>query len=963
MTNFGDLERINSSLATFYTFLQTHGGERYSTGVPVSTLVKSVAGQTKLTIDLIDLIAIQEIVGEDDIAIENRLWDEESDDRGRMELILEYTDVNKPVDKKRRTEAQFQLIVRRRDRFTKEFQKYKKLNPDAESNLYESAELKRQLLERDEDAVNAIDIGIKTDMKLVSQSVKEMSDKNQLVAEYYTEVVTAKYAETQQGIVDERLLNCIGELGMEKLFTHQAIAIDAVVSHGKNVIVTTPTASGKSLVYQLPVLHHLLQPSTNNATALYIFPTKALTQDQQRSFGDLKHLFPELDGVVVSTYDGDTLDEDRDRIRRTAQVIFTNPDKLHASVLPNWTMWRNLLINLKIVVVDELHVYTGLFGVNVAMVMRRLQRILHHLGNHDVQFVSCSATISNPVSLMSTIFAIDRESIEWVSEDGSPHAAKRYLVWNAPFMTPSDPTSGRVHAVTETSKILCHLVKHNVRTIVFCKLRRSVELLVRSVRDALSQELPEYVNRVVAYRGGYTPQERRQIERDMLSGDLLVVVATNALELGIDIGSLDAVICCGFPFSMASLRQQFGRVGRRTRNNQEALAMLVGGGDAVDQYYMKNPREILDAPYGEANIPLEESIYVCDGHLQCAAFELAINEMDEPFFPELDVSHLVQTQEDGYYTCNDRYLPWPPEKVSLRMSNNQKNETIAVVDTGADRVIELIEPERATFSLYDGGIFLHQGKPFLIEDFDPDNRLARVRRVNVDWTTHSRDFTDVDALQPMEKTKLNEQMINYGPVKITSIVFGYFKFDKRHKIIESVEVDCPPFTRDTNGWWISVPALAIRLITENKLSLAGGIHTACHAVMNVAPIINGGLEVMRTECKAAEKEFAKKVTARKRPALLIWYDEGGPNGVSHRAFGRAVELFHAAMDIVDNCPCDHGCPECVASAKCKEHSIVISKPAAKIILSSILNLPIDEAAIPKGPEPHLVGTNTETIVY
>lgn len=395
---------------------------------------------------------------------------------------------------------------------------------------------------------------------------------------------------------------------ISQLYAHQAEAINHL-HDGHNVIISTSTSSGKSLIYQLPVLHQLEQdPSTR---AMYIFPTKALAQDQRRSLKDMLRFMDGLQDIVVETFDGDTPMPDRNFIRDEGRIIFTNPDMLHITIMPQERDWRSFLQNLQFVVVDELHVYNGLFGSHMAFIMRRLRRICAAVGNHDVKFISCSATVANPEEHMKTIFGI--EDVKLVEFDGSPSGRKEFLCWNTPFKDPGDPTSGRGDSLAESAKLFCQLILRGVRVIAFCRVRKQCEALLAAVKNELTRlERPEVIARVMSYRGGYTPQDRRQIEREMFDGKLVGIVATSALELGVDIGSLDAVLTCGFPYTIQALRQQSGRAGRR---NKDSLSVLIGDSFPTDQYYMSNPDEIFTKPNSELQVDLH-NILVLEGHIQ-----------------------------------------------------------------------------------------------------------------------------------------------------------------------------------------------------------------------------------------------------------------------------------------------------------------------------------------------------------
>ncbi|KAM7211083.1 P-loop containing nucleoside triphosphate hydrolase protein [Rhypophila decipiens] len=746
--------------------------------------------------------------------------------------------------------------------------------------------------------------------------------------------------------------------GITQFYAHQAEAINALVAaHDggrQNVVVATPTSSGKSLIYQLPVLHALEQD--HNTRAMYIFPTKALAQDQKRSLQELMRYMPEggISEMLVETFDGDTPMGERNTIRDEARIIFTNPDMLHITILPQEGRWWTFLKNLRYVVVDELHYYNGLLGSHVAFIMRRLRRICRAVGNREVRFVSCSATVANPRAHFESIFGI--EDVKLVDSDGSPSGRKEFLCWNTPFRDPGDPSSGRGDALFECARLFCQLVLRGVRVIAFCRVREQCEKLVGAVKHELEKlGRPECIARVMGYRGGYTARDRRQIESDMFEGRLMGIIATTALELGVDIGTLDCVLTWGFPYTIANLRQQSGRAGRR---NKDSLSILVGDCFATDQHYMQNPDELFTKPNCELQVDLDNML-VKEGHVQCAAYEMPIRpEQDSVYFGQdlamLCADRLVK-DEAGFYHCHDRFRPSPSKFVSIR---DTEEEHFAIVDIthGRNLVLEELEASRATFTVYDGAIFLHQGITYLVRDFNPDKRMARVEKVKVDWTTSQRDYTDIDPVETeaIKRIAGSPCRAYYGPIKIKQVVFGYFKVDKKNRVLDAVAVDNPPVVRFSKGMWIDIPKSALEIMVKHRLHVAGAIHAAEHAVMSMVPnfVVSMPGDV-RTECKNSLKEFAKRETKRKRPARLTFYDAkggAGGSGINTKAFEFVDLLLRQALERVRSCTCLGGCVECVASELCHEGNEVLCKSGSLVILKSLLGETIDEAEVPYGPE-------------
>ncbi|CAG8960908.1 hypothetical protein HYFRA_00002445, partial [Hymenoscyphus fraxineus] len=752
-----------------------------------------------------------------------------------------------------------------------------------------------------------------------------------------------------------------------QFYAHQAEAINNL-HDGHHVIVATSTSSGKSLIYQIPVLHELERD--HNTRAMYIFPTKALAQDQRRSLKEMMRFMTGLEETIVETFDGDTAMKDRNLIRDEGRIIFTNPDMLHLTILPNEEKWRTFLQNLKFVVVDEIHVYNGLFGSHVAFIMRRLRRICAAVGNRHVKFISCSATVANPEDHFKTIFGID--DVKMTDFDGSPSGRKEFLCWNTPFKDPGDPTSGRGDTIGEAARLFCQLILRGVRVIAFCRVRKSCEALVGAVKQELSTlERADCMARVMGYRGGYTPQDRRRIESEMFEGKLMGIIATTALELGVDIGSLDAVITVGFPYTIANLRQQSGRAGRR---NKDSLSVLIGDCFPTDQHYMQNPDEIFTKPNSQLQVDLQNML-VLEGHVQCAAFEMPIRvDEDAIYFPKnlAEIAEERMVKDDlGFYHCNDRFRPYPSKLVAIR---DTEEDHFAIVDTthGLNTILEELEASRAFFTLYDGGIFLHQGTTYLVKEFLPDRKIAKVERVRVDWTTQQRDYTDIDPIETELIYRIPTSLSRafYGKIRIQQNVYGFFKLDKKRRILDAVQVDNPPIVLYSKGMWLDVPKLALDILVEKRLNVAGAIHAAEHAVLSLMPnfVISSPGDV-RTECKLAQKEFAVKESTRKRPARLTFYDaKGGASGsgISTKAFEFVDLLLKQAVRRIEGCGCcvetegaRGGCLECVASEGCRHGNEVLCKVGGEVILRCLLGMEVDVEGLPMGEEADLGG---ETVV-
>ncbi|RWA09057.1 hypothetical protein EKO27_g6051 [Xylaria grammica] len=814
--------------------------------------------------------------------------------------------------------------------------------------------------------LSAIPKSIPTERKTISEIIQELKDSpwytGQIVPDGHRvfNAQGAVYGELNFLLSQDMVNALYNAKGIVQFYAHQAEAINCL-QDGRDVMVSTSTSSGKSLIYQLPVLHTLEKdPDTR---AMYIFPTKALAQDQKRSLKDMLGYLTGLENTLVETFDGDTPMHERNEIRDEARIIFTNPDMLHITILPQEGRWRTFLKNLRYVVVDELHYYNGLMGSHVAFIMRRLRRICAAVGNRKVRFISCSATVANPEEHFKTIFGI--ADVHLIDFDGSPSGRKEFICWNTPFKDPGDPSSGRGSALVECARLFCRLILRGVRVIAFCRVRKQCEELVTATRSEFeSLGRSECVARVMGYRGGYTPQDRRRIEREMFEGKLMGIIATTALELGVDIGSLDCVITLGFPYTIANLRQQSGRAGRR---NKDSLSILVGDCFPSDQHYMQNPNELFTKPNCELQVDLN-NILVLEGHIQCAAYEMPIKPTEDAHYFTPDLAKLAEERlvkdELGYYHCHDRFRPMPARFVAIR---DTEDDHFAIVDISQNVVLEELEASRAFFTLYDGAIFLHQGNSYLVRDFQPDRKIAKVERVKVEWTTRQRDFTDIDPVECEAVRKIPGSLSRayHGSIRITQNVFGYFKVDKHQRILDAVQVDNPPIIRHSKGMWLDVPKRALQILVDRRLHVAGAIHAAEHAIMSLMPnfVISMPGDV-RTECKVGLKEFAQRETSRKRPARLTFYDaKGGASGsgISTKAFEFIDMLLVQALERVQHCHCASGCPECVCSELCKEANEVMSKAGSSVILKTLMNMDIDIDTLPMGPE-EMSPAGIETVV-
>lgn len=879
------------------------------------------------------------------------------------------------------------LIIKRDNRFKKELRNFVKRHGE-NSYEYILRSYQKYLPEKIK-LINPIDEMNNELVETVHKPIPEIINhlkkcnfyNNQINSSTSTYQINSKDAIYDYNFFNEinlhsSLKNLLNSKGIENIYSHQSLGIKSILIENKHVISTTSTSSGKSLIYQLPILQSLL--TNNESTSLLLFPTKALSQDQHRSFMEFLLELPQINKNLISTFDGDTTKHDRTFIRNNSNVILTNPDMLHLTIIPNHSNWIRFLKNLKYIVIDELHIYKGSFGSNVAYILRRLRRICSLFGNNQIQFIASSATLNNASLHLSKMTGLiddyNNEKILWIDEklNGSPCGIRNIIGWN-----PNLDNGGSM--ISDSCKIIVQLLKLNIRTIVFCTVRKIVELVMKEIRLLLKDE-PEILKKIMSYRGGYSISDRRKIENQMFNGNLTCIIATNALEVGIDIGGLDVVIMCGFPISLSGFEQEMGRAGRR---GFDSLCLLIANNDPISQYYINKINELVERDEWEDLCIDLKNLLIAEGQLQCAFKEFNVNNneliiewekwwncLNWEIYENLIRDKLKWDENNGKWTCNDQYLPHPPILVSIRSIDE---DNFAVVDitggNGRQEIIETIELSRTTFTLYEGGIFIHQGLPYLIKEFNVDEKYAIVERVNVDWTTSQRDFTDIDPLliEKLRSLKNLDLPIYFGNIIKKSIIFGFFKIDKRGKILDSVEVNNPPVKYKSKGIWIDLPIELIKILKNHGLNLAGSIHAVEHSIMNIIPrfITIGGFDEIGCECKAPEKEFAKRDSKRKRPARIIIFDNKGGkqgNGLSSRIFECIEELMIESLKIVENCNCAYGCPICCAGIQCSENSLVLSKNGCIIILRYLLNIDNPTDGISMGPEPNMPEIETETVV-
>lgn len=727
----------------------------------------------------------------------------------------------------------------------------------------------------------------------------------------------ARYGRLRRGL-PVPLQQALDDIGVRRFYVHQTEAINAA-REGHNVVVATSTASGKTLVYNVPVLEAIV--SIPQARALYLFPTKALAQDQLRALSELTQ--GQLRGVRFATYDGDTPKSDRARIRKRAAVILTNPDMLHVGILPNHNLWSQFFANLKYVVIDEAHVYRGVFGSQVANVLRRLRRICRFYGA-DPQFICCSATIANPEQHVQRLTAAPTVVID---DDGSPSGEKLFVLWNPPFL--DETRTSRRSANMEATNLFVQLVEHGLRNITFVKARKIAELILMYARDRLDKEAPALKSLIHSYRAGYLPQERRRIERDLFDGRLLGVTATNALELGVDIGSLDATVQVGYPGTIASTWQQAGRAGRGVR---ESLSVLIGLDGPLDQYFMRHPEELFGRSHEHALID-PDNVYILEKHLPCAAYELPITTRDEALFGpgfveamiNLERNRVLEYRSERWYY---RGFDYPAQAVSIRSIGEGRYR---LINQESGEQIEEIEAATAFMRVHPGAIYLHQGESYLVTELDQMNQIARARRIDVNYYTEPRQINDVRIIDTVDRREAGATTAHFGKMAVTEHVIGYRKKQQFTETMLGEEfLDLPPTHFETTGMWWDIPPDVIEAVRRRKLDFLGGIHAAEHAAIGILPLFAmcdrwdiGGLST-------------PNYADTGRPQIFIYDGYPGGVGIAEKGYELLIGLWQATLEAIQDCPCEGGCPSCIQSPKCGNNNEPLDKEAAIVILRGLL---------------------------
>jgi DEAD/DEAH box helicase domain-containing protein len=696
---------------------------------------------------------------------------------------------------------------------------------------------------------------------------------------------------------------------------------------GQHVVVCTGTASGKSLGYQLPVLTTLRQDP--HATALYLAPTKALGADQLRATGLLTHEGP-LREIHPATYDGDTPAEVRQWVRENARWIFTNPDMLHLGILRSHQRWARVLRRLRYVVIDECHAYRGVFGSHVALVLRRLRRLVRHYGADPV-FVLCSATTADPAASASRLIGAPCVA---VTEDGSPQGARTVALWEPPLLTTADGENGapvRRSATVEAAGIMTDLVVEGARTLTFVRSRRSAEVVAIEARRMLAEVDPELAPRVAAYRAGYLAEDRRALEEGLADGTLLGVATTTALELGVDIAGLDAVVITGFPGTIASFWQQAGRAGRRA---QGSLVLLVARDDPLDTYLVHHPQALLGRPV-EATITDPHNPHVLGPHLLCAALEQPLTDVEVHEFgawqllTDLAGQGLIRRREHGeearwYLTAADQ----PHDMVDVR---GGIGAPVAIVDADSGRLLGTADAGRAPATLHPGAVHLHQGETYIVDELDLETGVAFVHADQPGWTTSARAITTISVDEMTTEYRYGEVTAALARVRVSRQVVGYLRTLPTGEVLDLVELQLPEQILLTRAVLYTVTPRLLTRAGIDPRRVPGALHAAEHAAIGMLPLV-----------ASCDRWDVGGVSTAEHPdtglpTVFVYDGHPGGAGFADRGFAQLRTWLAATRAVIDLCGCPNGCPSCVQSPKCGNGNHPLDKAGAQALLAAMLS--------------------------
>lgn len=727
--------------------------------------------------------------------------------------------------------------------------------------------------------------------KSLTEIIEELRNNENIVNWYEMHPEEAKVRPFPDS-VDKRIRDALQKRGINDLYTHQAAAFN-IASSGENIVAVTPTASGKTLCYNLPVLQAIAKDDISRA--LYLFPTKALAQDQK---SELNEIIKEMGIDIKSyTYDGDTSPTIRQIVRKAGHIVITNPDMLHSAVLPHHTKWVSLFENLKFIVIDELHTYRGVFGSHVANVIRRLKRICRFYGSNPT-FICTSATIANPKELAEQLTG---SPMRLIDDNGAPRGRKHFVFYNPPVV--NKPLNIRKSATVEVNNLAREFLKNKIQTIVFARSRVRVEIILSHIQELVKNEIG--TKSIRGYRGGYLPKQRREIERGLREGEILGVVSTNALELGVDIGQLQVCVMTGYPGSIASTWQQAGRAGRR---HGEAVIIMVAGSSPIDQYIVQNPEYFFERSPEYARINPENLLILVD-HLRCAAYEIPFKCTEE--FGPLEVTEILEyLQEervlhrsgDTFYWANQSF---PASEISLRSASQENVVIVDQSDVAAVKIIGEMDRFSAMTLLHDEAIYLHEGVQYQVEKLDWENKKAYVREVDVDYYTDANLAVNLKVLQIDKSRSTANMALHFGEVAVNMLPTIFKKI--RLTTFENIgagNIYLPEEELHTSATWIELKEVDAEQGTKTLEQVLLGIANVLQHIVPVLVMCDRNDIHVAAQIKAAHSGL---------PTIFIYDHYPGGIGLAEDVYKRFDEVKAAAKNLIQKCACEDGCPSCIGS--------------------------------------------------
>jgi DEAD/DEAH box helicase domain-containing protein len=694
----------------------------------------------------------------------------------------------------------------------------------------------------------------------------------------------------------DNLKRRLKNLGIEKIFLHQKEALEKL-NEGKNVIITTPTGSGKTLIYNIFVLNEIYK--NPQFKAVYIFPTKALTQDQLKNLRDFE--------IRAEIYDGDTPEDLRRKIRANLpNIILTNPDMVHSAFLPFHEKWREFFSKLKFIVIDEVHTYRGIFGSQVSHVIRRLRRICEYYGSNP-QFILLSATINQPEIFAKEFIGLDFEKI---TESSSPLPKKYIIFWDTKFES----------YYTQAIELLKESINYGFSTILFTNSRKSAELLqIWAIKNDRNME-----NLISSYRAGYLPEERREIERKLFTGNLKGVISTSALELGIDVGYLDTCILFGYPGSITSTWQRIGRVGRK----REGLVIFMALEDALDQYFIRNPEEFIKRQFEDVIINFENEI-ISENHIKCASIEIPVDlDSDEKFYG--DVLKKVILKKDFSKTRSGRYF-YIGRPIHMNISLRTIGDLYSIINLDGEKVIGEIEENKVIFECHPGAIYLHHGKKYEVIFINFEKKMVVVEINNGDYYTQPNWWEKIDILNIQKEKGKGDFLIKFGDIEVTKQIVSYEKRREKDKtLIGTYMLNLPPEKFKTHSLWIEIPEDLLYEMKEKKFDFPGSIHATEHSIISIFP-----LEVTCDRIDIGGYSFPFHQQTGK-PTIFIYDGYPGGVGITKVAYERIEKIFEISYNSILKCECEMGCPSCIVSPKCGNNNRPLCKSGALFLLNSLM---------------------------